>query len=347
MFVFSSLAISVTLLFALLSCTASNNTSNLNFPETITVSGKELVIDGVYMRYPFRIGINGSRLFLTDIHATDYYCHHFEYPSMKYLHGFAKRGEAPNEFLDIENIRFDNNSSIWTLDANKMKISNFSLNNPSTEPGIEIKLNKELIRTLDFVIFNDSIFIVPDYTGENRLCFINHKGETTKRIFSIPSLESDRSSFGTVKAQAWRSFMNYNPNNGLLAMVTQLGQVIEIYDLKNDSIIKVVNLKNGSPKHIVKGNYAIPTGIMGYSDVYVGKENIYAVFWGYSFDDIRNNKVEKEGGKYIHVFDLLGNPVRQYILDRHITGFYIDEENKRIIALDVNSNQPIIEYSLL
>ena len=29
-------------------------------------------------------------------------------------------------------------------------------------------------------------------------------------------------------AQAWRSFMDYNPNNGILTMATQLGQVVNV-----------------------------------------------------------------------------------------------------------------------
>ena len=32
-------------------------------------------------------------------------------------------------------------------------------------------------------------------------------------------------------AQAWRSFIDYNPDNGILAMATQLGEAIEIYNL--------------------------------------------------------------------------------------------------------------------
>ena len=34
-------------------------------------------------------------------------------------------------------------------------------------------------------------------------------------------------------AQAWRSFIDYNPRNGILAVATQLGEVLEIYNLKD------------------------------------------------------------------------------------------------------------------
>jgi len=326
-----------------ISCSDPSSRDAMHFPETIALSGKELTIENVYMKYPFRIRLKDSNLFVTDLHPVDYYCHWFSYPSMEYQRGFAGRGEAPHEYLDVENIRFDAGSSVWILDANNRKITKFLTDAPENT-DTKINLSKELVRTLDFDVLNDSVFIVPDYTGENRLCFIDRQGKILKKAFAIPAPKSNRKGSDVMMAQAWRSFISYNPDRGILATVTQLGQVVEIYDIKNDSLIRVVNQKAGAPRFQERGGYAIPDGIMGYSDVYVGNENIYAVFWGHSFDDIRRNKVENEGGHFIHVFDLEGNPVRRYLLDRYITGFCIDEEQKRIIALDVNSNQPIVEY---
>ena len=48
-------------------------------------------------------------------------------------------------------------------------------------------------------------------------------------------------------AQAWRSFLDYNPHDGVLAMVTQLGEVLEVYNLKDSmEVIRIV--ENGEPK---------------------------------------------------------------------------------------------------
>ena len=77
--------------------------------------------------------------------------------------------------------------------------------------------------------------------------------------------------------------------------------VVEIYDLKNESVINIINQKDGAPRFNTNGNYAILTGIMGYSDMYVGKENIYAVFGDHSFDNIKSNKIDKKGSRFIHV----------------------------------------------
>lgn len=328
------------------SCSYENNHNDIVFPEVIQLECKEVIIKDVYLKYPFRIRSDNEYLYVTDLHPTDYYCHQFEYPSMKYKQGFAKRGSAPNEFLNVENIRVSRKSILWALDADKMNIVGFDQVQLNI-PNYTLNLTQQLIRSLDFDIIDDSTFVVPDYTGESRLCFINHRGEIEKKSFTIPIQKKARSTPDIVIAQAWRSFLSYNPKSGVLAMATQLGQVIEIYDIKNDSIINIIHNKQIEPLFVTRGNYAIPIGIMGYSDIHVGAKNIYALFWGHSFTDLKNNKVEKEGGRFIHVFDLHGNPIRKYELDRYITGFCVDEERKKIMALDVNNNQPIIEYTYL
>lgn len=329
--------------FTMTSCSAVATAEVMVFPETTSLQGKEKTIhDSVYLRYPFRLRLQDDMLYVMDIHTADHYIHLFDYQTMQHKRSLAHRGEAPEEFLGTENIRIDEQGNLWTLDANKSKIARLG-QQPDEQP-VQIDLDKELIRTLDFDRLNDSVFIVPDYTGQHRISFVNSRGEILKHAFQIPSPTKKENAM--VLAQAWRSFISYNPHHGILGMATQLGQVIEIYDLKQDTVIKIIGEESGAPQFINKGGYAVPTGIMGYSDIHVGQEYIYALFWGTFFEDIRMRPDDhKEGGRFVHVFDLVGNPVRKYVLDRHITGFHVDEEKGTMIGLDVNSNQPVVEYA--
>ena len=56
------------------------------------------------------------------------------------------------------------------------------------------------------------------------------------------------------RAQAWRSFIDYNPRNGILAAVTQLGEVLEIYNLKDSTHVVRVGL-HGEPEFQVADVY--------------------------------------------------------------------------------------------
>lgn len=149
-------------------------------------------------------------------------------------------------------------------------------------------------------------------------------------------------------AQAWRSFIDYNPENGVLAAVTQLGEVLEIYNLQDSTHVVRIG-PHGEPKFQVSQGYGIPTGIMGFSDVQVTDSAVYAVFHGRSFKEIAQNArrgIHVDGGKYIYVFSLTGEPLRRYVLDHHVCGISVNEREGIILATDVNKDEPIIKYKM-
>lgn len=302
--------------------------------------------DATIFRYPFRIRRQDSVFYVLDLHGKDFYCTCLTYPNLELKKEFASRGNGPEDYLSVENIRLSHSGLVYLLDANKQTINVYDSREDSTYN--RIKLPKELIRSLDFALINDSLFAIADYTGKCRLHIMDGKGKIRHQLFHIPTKKKKNNNISDiVLAQAWRSFMDYNPNNGILAMATQLGQVIEIYNLKTNETVNLLYGKFGEPQFASQGGYAIPDGIMGYSDIYVGNKAIYAVFWGTSFKDIHKNPFNtKEGGKIVQVFSLEGKPLKQYTLDRHITGFSIDEENNKMIALDANSDNQIVEYQL-
>jgi len=302
--------------------------------------------DSTSFRYPFRIRQNDSSLFVLDLHGRDFYCSHLSYPNLALKESFATKGNGPNDFLSVENIRLNNSEILYMLDANKESISIYNYRADSIQK--RIKLPKELIRSLDFSLINDSLFAITDYTGKCRIHIMDSNGNIRQQLFHIPAKNRKNNTISdVVLAQAWRSFMDYNPHNGILALVTQLGQVIEIYDLKNNETVNILYGKFGEPQFSNQGGYAIPKGIMGYSDIRVGNDAIYTIFWGTSFKDIQKDPFNTvEGGNIIQVFSLEGKPLKQYILDRHITGFSVNEIDKKLIGLDVNNEQQIIEYQL-
>lgn len=328
------------------SCADSTQTG-YKFDKEKSLTGTIIPVDdSVHLRYPFRVKFADSLLYVLDLHGPDFYCHTFSYPDMTPITSLAHRGDGPEEFLRVENIRLDQQGAICLLDANKNVISIYNSKNYQREKHID--LSDTLIRCLDFALICDSLFVIPDYSGKYRINIVDGNGNLLQQLFKIPTRNKDNTHISDIiLAQAWRSFIDYNRINGILAMATQLGHVVEIYNLKTLETINIVYGKLGEPEFSTKEAYAVPNGIMGYSDVFVGKDKIYALFWGTSFRDIRNNPLDRmEGGNMLHVFSLTGNPIIQYNLDRHITGFSINENNHTLLGLDVNSEQQFIKYQL-
>lgn len=132
-------------------------------------------------------------------------------------------------------------------------------------------------------------------------------------------------------------------------MATQLGEVIEIYDLK-DGTKKIIHGPNGEPEFQIQAGEGIPTGVMGFSDIKITDKYIYAVFHGQSFKEMmqtyeRGEKPE-DGGRYLYIFDHEGKPIKKYTLDHAIYSIAIDEATGTIIATDVNSDSPLITFGL-
>lgn len=176
------------------------------------------------------------------------------------------------------------------------------------------------------------------------------QGRPTLSRGEIPAETMDRNVSRAALAQAWRSFIDYNPHNGILALVTQLGEVLEIYNLK-DGMHRVLYGPAGEPEfQMASDGSSIPIGIMGFSDVKVTDRYIYAVFQGVRFKDkiaaYQRGENQEDGGRFIYVFNLKGIPILKYTLDCAIYGIDVNEENNTIIATQVKSDDPIVLFNM-
>ena len=314
--------ISVISILLFISCTpnlvVSGKKVYTDFPQEQELKARTIRLDTALFRYPSRLHVRDGKAVVLDLHGTDYFFHAFSYPDFRYLSSFGRRGDAPQDMLSAENFRW-NGAFLWTLDSNKSELTRFvfALSGDSLLRQEAVNLDKDILRALDFV---------------------------------IPTVDEDAlQNARPALAQAWRSFIDYNSRNGILAVATQLGEVLEIYNLK-DSTHVVCMGPHGEPEFQVSGGYGIPTGIMGFSDVQVTDRAIYAVFHGRSFKDIardaRNGINHPDGGQFIYVFSLTGKPLKKYVLDHYICGISVDEQRGVIYATDVNEDEPILEYSI-
>lgn len=347
--------ISIASIFLFISCTSksviSGKETYTDFLQEQELKAKTIQLDTALFRYPFRLHIGDRKAVVLDLHGTEYFFHAFSYPDFRYLSSFGRRGDAPQDMLSAENFRW-NGTFLWTLDANKSELTRFgfALSGDSLLRQEAVELDKEILRALDFVMCEYSTFIIPDYSGDSRFCRVDRNGKLLHKFGTIPSVNEDASKNARpALAQAWRSFIDYNPRNGVLAAVTQLGEVLEIYHLKDSTHVVRIG-PHGEPEFQISEGYGIPTGIMGFSDVQVTDKAIYTVFHGRSFKDIardaQNGVSHLDGGQYIYVFTLTGEPFKKYVLDHYIYGISVDEQHGVIYATDVNMDEPILEFDI-
>ena len=316
-----------------------------DFPEVITLSqAKSISCDSVYLRYPYRVEINDSLAVILDLHPDSCFLHAFTYPEWRYVTSFGSRGEGPEDILSAERVRISSPDSVWVLDSNRCQITRWRISNGNAERVEEIPLDDRLIRTLDFCKTADG-FLVTDYTGNYRYHVLDQCGKIIQSVGHVPSEKNVDDSDKPALSQAWRSFMDYNPKNGVLAIVTQLGEVVELFILKTGEH-KVYYGPGGEPVFSTLSSEAIPKGIKGFNDVVVSDSCIYTIFDGTPFKDrinsLRAGKKLPAGGNNIYVFGLDGCPLGK--MSTECSAFGIEFIRGNIYTVGNDKDIPLYSY---
>ena len=325
--------------------------SEITFPVKEELNGRVIPLDSVFFRYPYRLEVRGDRVVIEDLHGPDHYYHLYTYPDFRHLHSFGQRGEGPEEMQAVDDF-FWNGQTLWALDNIKSELVRWELND-SRDKMLRnecSKLDKATFRALDIVPFQDNSFLVPNYSGDSRFCQVDRNGRLLKKWGEIPTeRKDDLQKYPYAFGYGWRSFIDYSPKTGTLVAATQFGEVMEIWNVKKNAH-KIMKGKLGEPEFKILPEYAIPTGAVGHNDIQVTDRAIYVIYRGVSMkDDMlahQKGKPLPQGGKIVRVFSLEGEPLKEYRLDHSVCGIWVMEEEGKMWALDVNSDEPLVEYRL-
>ena len=349
------LSISIGISLFIASCSSSDSSSSENpneakemgtEPDTETTIVQDIDLEPVYFRYPYRIEIRDSLAVILDLHNDSHYLYAFTYPDWQPIAPFGRRGEGPEELLSADRVRLCAPDSVWVLDANRMQITRWAIDPEAKQvTRVEtVSLDKRLLRTLDFCKTPDG-FLVDDYTGKYRYHVLSPDGQILRSVGTVPTRHKELLENAPALAQAWRSFMDYNPRNGILAQATQLGDVLEIHNLQT-GFHTVIYGPGDEPIFTAYGSESVPKGTKGFNDVRVTDRYIYASYDGTSFKEklrrFKAGEKDPDGGFYFHVYDLQGKLLRRMHLNRSIFGIHIDETSDRISATTTDTDCPVV-----
>ena len=337
--------------YALTKTSPNTEYPEITFPVTEELQGRVILLDSVFFRYPYRLEVRGDRVVIEDLHGPDNFYHLFTYPDFHYLHSFGQRGEGPEEMQTVDDFRWDG-QTLWALDNIKSELVRWELNDCRDKMvrSERIKLDKATFRALDIVPYQDNSFLIPNYSGDSRFCQVDRNGKLLKKWGEIPTeRKDDLKKYPYAFGYGWRSFIDYSSKTGTLVAATQLGEVLEVWNVKKNTH-KVLKGKLGEPEFEILPEYAIPAGAVGHNDIQVTDRAIYVIYRGISINEemiaYQKSKPLLIGGKIVRVFSLEGEPLKEYKLDHSVSGIWVDEQAGRMWALDVNSDEPLVEYRL-
>ena len=93
------------------------------FPHEYSLSGKGFIIDGEFVRFPFRIRQKGDYIYILDMHGERNFCHILSKDKVTNVVSFARRGNGPEEILQAMDLHVVSEDSIWLYDTNKREIT--------------------------------------------------------------------------------------------------------------------------------------------------------------------------------------------------------------------------------
>lgn len=321
--------------------------NNQNKPKAIKINGfpveKEIHTQQIYLSedilisYPAKIIEHDSIIYILDIgKTTEFFVHCYSLSDYRYIQSLFKRGQGPNEFIFINNIQIHNDTLYAYSSTNEI----FFIN--TTKSDSDSLINKvKLSDNFGFLnrgVFLKNSFFFPVFTkfNKNRILEFNVNGDFISTFGHLVTNQNN------IKASTYQAYMPFlHGNNDILVAASQFGEILEIYKLNNKEQINLLGTKGYPEFQETNDNIAINKGIIGYEDIYVTNNYIYALFNGES-----ESEKDRQGGKYVYVYTHEGKPLIKLILDRYAIGFYIDENKKKIYLLDANTDNPLFYATL-
>ena len=287
-----------------------------------------------FMRMPFRIGLSGSRLVLLDLASDSCFYHVLEYPSFNYLYSVGRKGQGENEITLSTPFQLQDDH-LYIFDGSRGDVYKYGLGNG----GLEKKYATTLVASIDFAYKNDSTFYVEDMSGKSRV--IEWNPQQRNSYFEMPTSGKETTE-PRFLPYVWRSYMDYNPNLKKLALATQHGEVIELYDMEKSETHLICENKDMYPTKMNE--------CKGYNDLHWVNNELYVLYTEETSKE-RDEQLKKsnkriDGGNILKVFNSDGVLKRQYKLDAYINGFTVDTKNHKLIGITSNSDEFICVWQL-
>lgn len=332
----------------LVSCKQFNEKRTVikGFPESIELKGEHIKEINL-LQQPQNLRIVDSVLVVINYDGS-HFLEYYNKDNFKLLGRYGNKGRGPGEFISLTGngelfSRIDGEIIINTYDMTRRRMNYINLHESIINESYECKselLPNNLVNVHRIVFNNDSLMgIIPDMDGVSRFEIYNKRDSTINYVPFIPKLMKNEV-HNNNKYYVYNTWSNCvsNTKQYFIASPTGNGQM-DFFDFQG-GYIKTIHLMDnerlkeaGYPEYVQSmENYNLFV-----TDIQIEEEKIFLLFTVFQVPSLTAVSKSK-----IFVFDLDGNPIREYILDKEIRCFAIDLTNQRFLGYstsDINGFQ--------
>lgn len=267
----------------------------------------------------------------------------FNKNNFKYLYTRGKYGRGPGETpdgnIDIKCI----NDSIYIYDIPQKTLFIYDVtqfindNNSTSVKTIAFNTNKY---SFDITPLKEHFVSRP--TSEARYTLYNRDGKNVSNYSLFPEYFMNAENHNLDSERRMYAYIEPKPDMSKFVSVSHIGGTIEIFNIINDTINKLIEKNYLDPNfenvEDLKSFYGLNTRI-GFCGLSVTDNYIYASYSGLESKDLRKKKLVD----YIIVFDWNGDAKKLYKVEGGLTDLAVDESQQKmyIITRDQEGNSVI------
>lgn len=247
----------------------------------------------------------------------------------EFITGFGQYGRARGEVLEpMRYISIDNKrNELYAGGVNQHKMVKFDLSNNKNITFEETKYDTRISATY-FSFIRENRFLTAHEDFNVRFCLYDKKHKLIDRYNIYPAVKKENEDLTLIdNFFLYNSFLKIKPNGTKFVNVTYCGLLMEIFEIKNDSIVPLFTKRYYEPMMQENGqcdfvDYSVCVASLSVTDKYI-------------YMRIGTNE---EARKTLFLFDWEGNPVKQYNLNAPIIEVAVNEKSKKAFVLAENDN---------
>ncbi|GAA4273805.1 BF3164 family lipoprotein [Aquimarina gracilis] len=308
--------------------------------EPKSIEGELIAIEGFVS--PNRMNLQDSILFVKDSRA-EKYIHLVDLKNKMRLTSFGIKGKGPGELLSASSMDFYGNR-LWVHDLTLGKFVSFDkdsiLNNldGSYKYTDEIQFKEKARQNHNPTWLNDSTTISTTFSESmNRLILTNSQGKVSDEVFEmIPPQKKDTPR--AIHNQSYQGKIQKHPSQNKIAVVNRYSDLLEIYDLENETSKLIKTHQNFTPIYeVIKadGNLIMgqdETTRFGCIDISATNDKIFTLYSGRKRGEGFANYANK-----IYVYDWKGNYLSSYRIPDLAIGI-LAQNNNTLLTLEYNKD---------
>ncbi|SIN70498.1 BF3164 family lipoprotein [Algoriphagus halophilus] len=269
---------------------------------------------------------------------------------MTYEFSHGKVGFGPGELSDVSGFDLgSNDSTFWVYSAMEKRISEFSLFESSDLAKDQIKQPENFFKATDCLFLTDSTFLGMFVDSPHRLVEFGFDNDFEKGYGTLENFTARNDLDNYNLSQINSGWFRSNEDKSIFAIACIYYDKLEVFNSKTKEFKTIygpdlevfdfeVKYKTSGPSLLFPWEAPYQ-----YRDIAITNDRIYALYGGISEPEISQTS---EIARIIRVYDLDGNLLELYHLDRSLRSIELDIENEKIYGITTDSDPGIAFFKL-